>query len=157
MIIAAFKHRQTKVFTKSAHQFDRGQKLIITGIALPETFEVHISNEKNGGLAYSCQGHAEGTYIPDALFASGEYVYVWIYATSIGHEGTSHGYDDWDDDESIHEVTVDARTVDEGKTAYEIVIPVIRRPVQLPTVAIESEGSFGYMVDENEVLVPVNN
>ena len=155
-IIAAFKRRQTKVYTKAAHQFDRGQKLIVTGIALPDSFEVHMSNEKSGGLAYSCTGHAEGTYIPDALFVNGEYVYVWLYAITTGEEGSSSGYDHDPEEDTIQEKEVAARVIDEGKTVYEIVIPVIRKSVQLPTVAIDPEGTFGYTVDENETLIPVN-
>lgn len=157
MIVAAFKHRQTKVYTKAAHQFDKGQKLIITGIALPDSFEVHMSNEKEGGLAYSCVGNAEGVYIPDALFINGEYVYVWLYAVSTEKEGTSQGYDQDPDEDTIQERTVNARTIETGQTEYEIVIPVTRKSVQFPTVVVDTEGSFGYAVDENETLIPVNH
>jgi hypothetical protein len=156
MIIAAFKRNQTKVYTKSAHQFDKGQKLIVTGIALPESFEVHMSNEKEGGIAYSCTGHAEGVYIPDALCMNGEYVYIWLYAISTGSEGQSAGYDYDPEEDTIREEEVAARTIAEGTTVYEIVIPVIRKSVQLPTVAIDPEGNFGYTV-EDETLVPVNH
>lgn len=156
MIIAAFKHGQRRVYTKSAHQFDKGQKLIVTGIALPESFEVHMSNQLEGGIAYSCTGHAEGVYIPDALFISGDYVYVWLYDTSVDEEGSTRGYDYDPEEDTIREEEVAARTIQEGVTMYEIVIPVARRSVQLPTVAIDPTGNFGYMVDENETLIPVN-
>lgn len=156
MIIASFKRGSNKAYTKSVHQFDKGQKLIVTGITLPDSYEVHMSNDREGGIAYSAIGDAEGVYIPDALLMNGEYVYVWLYATSIGHEGTAYGYGSYDDDEYIREVQTNARTIDEGKTEYEIVIPVIRKSASLPAVSIESlSGNFGYMVDENEVLVPV--
>ena len=157
MIIASFKHDQTKVYTKSAHQFDKGQKLIVTGIALPETFEVHISNQREGGMAYSVIGSAEGVYIPDAMFMSGEYVYAWLYATAENEEGSSKGYDVDPEQETIQEEEVASRVIQEGETVYEIVIPVIRKPVQLPTVVIDQSGAFGYVVDENETLVPVNH
>ncbi|MBQ1340885.1 MAG: hypothetical protein IIY33_00240 [Erysipelotrichaceae bacterium] len=156
MIIAAFKHGQTKAYTRNAHQFDKGQKLIMTGIALPESFEVHMSNEKEGGLAYSCKGNAEGVYIPDALFVSGEYVYVWLYDISKDHEGSSSGYDSNPEEETIQEEEVAAKTVTEYTTTYEVVIPVTRRSVQLPTVELDPTGTFGYTVDENETLIPVN-
>ena len=125
MIIAAFRNGETRTYTKSAHQFDKGQKLIFTGIILPETFEVHMSNDKEDALAYSCKGDAEGVTIPDALFVNGDYIYVWLYDT----------------------------TESEGETAYEVVIPVIRRPVQLSF----SQGGkeVGYMVDDQETLYPI--
>jgi hypothetical protein len=125
MIIAAFKNGETKVYTKTVHQFDKGQKLIVTGIVLPENFEVHMSNERENGFAYSCKGDAEGVTIPDALFVSGEYVFVWLYFASEG----------------------------EGNTTYEIVIPVKHRPVQLSFSQGEGDA-IGYTVD-NETLIPV--
>lgn len=155
-IIAAFKNGQTKVWTKQAHQFDKGQKLIVTGVVFPDTFEVHMSNHQDGGMAYSCVGHAEGIFIPDALFVSGDYIYVWIYATSVEEEGSTAGYDFDPEEDTIQEVETGARTVHEGETVYEIIIPIARRSVQLPTINIDPTGGFGYMVDENETLVPVN-
>lgn len=156
MIIAAFKNGQTKVYTKSAHQFDKGQKLIVTGIAFPDIFEIHMSNQREGGLAYSCRGTAEGVYIPDALFVSGEYVYAWLYDITKDQEGSSAGYDYDPEEEAIQEEEVAAKTIYEQTTTLEIVIPVIRRSVQLPTAEIDPTGTFGYRVDENETLVPVN-
>lgn len=156
MVIAAFKRGQTKAYTKSVHQFDKGQKLIVTGIVLPESFEVHISNQREGGIAYSCTGSPEGIYIPDAMFVNGDYVYVWLYAISINEEGSAYGYNSYyEEEDTIRETNVAGKTITEGETVYEIVIPVIRRPVQLPTVTIDTEGNFGYMVDDNETLVPV--
>lgn len=110
---------------QTVHQFDKGQKLVVTGIVLPETFEVHMSNDKEDGIAYSCKGDAEGVTIPDALFVSGDYIYVWLYDT----------------------------TESEGETVYQVVIPVVRRPVQLSF----SQGGkeVGYMVDDHETLYPV--
>ena len=157
MIIAAFNNGETRTYTKSAHQFDKGQKLIVTGIAFPDTFEIHMSNQREGGMAYSCKGNAEGILIPDALFVSGDYIYAWLYATATDGSGSARGYDDWDDDESIHEVEVGTGVIHEGETVYEIIIPVVRRPVQLPTMMIDPAGNFGYTVDENETLVPVSN
>ena len=166
MIIAAFRNDQTQVYTKSVHQFDKGQKLIITGIALPDSFEVHMSNSKENGLAYSCKGKAEGVYIPDAMFLSGEYVYIWVYATSVeAEEAYSQGYVFEEEEESISETPVSSREVKEGESCYEIVIPVIRRPAQLPTrpddpttddaIDAKSISAIGYTVDDDETLIPV--
>lgn len=155
MIIAAFQNGQTKAYTKSAHQFDKGQKLIVTGIVFPETFEVHISNQQDGGMAYSCKGKVEGVYIPDAFFVSGDYVYVWLYATAVDEEGSAAGYDYDPEEDTIQEIEKGSQIIHEGETVYEIVIPVIRKSIQLPTVEIDPSGNFGYMVDDSETLYPV--
>ena len=126
MIIAAFKNGEKKVYTKTMHQYDHGQKLIVTGIALPDRYDIHMSNDPEDGIAYSCKGDAEGVTIPDALFVSGEYIYIWLYDLNEG----------------------------EGSTSYEIVVPVVRRPVQL-SLQQGSGGAMGYMVDDNETLYPV--
>ena len=113
MIIAAFKNGETKVYTKSAHQFDKGQKLLVTGIALPDSYEIHMSNQKDSGMAYSCIGKIDGVTIPDALFVSGEYIYVWLYATSVEHEDTdAYGYS-LGPDESLTEVPIEGKTIEE--------------------------------------------
>lgn len=154
MIIAAFKNGETKVYTKSAHQFDKGQKLLVTGIALPDSYEIHMSNQKDSGMAYSCIGKIDGVTIPDALFVSGEYIYVWLYATSVEHEDTdAYGYS-LGPDESLTEVPIEGKTIEEGTTIYEIVIPIIKRSNNLP-VNYGSKHSYGYIVDEDETLVMV--
>lgn len=158
-IIAAFKNGSNKTYTKSVHQFDKGQKLIVTGIELPENYEIHISNSKNSGIASSYVGHLDGTTIPDAYFVSGEYVYCWIYATKKEEYGGSPGYVIGRDG-AIEQVGGDPIVIDEGTSVYEITIPVIKRPVQLPTFDMDKQGSGeesfdGYIVDENNALVPV--
>lgn len=115
-IIAEFKNGDTKVYTKSAYQFDKGQKLMISGIDLPDSFEVHASNDRYGDMSINCEDVTEGINIPDVLFTSGNFVYVWIYATQ-------------DDDT--------------GKTVCEIVIPVIKRPgMILSGIYADYEGPF---------------
>lgn len=157
MIIAAFKNGETRCYTKSAHQFDKGQRLIVTGIALPETFEVHMSNERDSGMAYSCVGSAEGVMIPDALFISGEYIYAWLYETSVEHEENNVPGFSYYGDESLRQIVPEGKAVNIGETTYSITIPVIRKPAHLPAVnAYGSTGSgYGYIVDENETLVMV--
>lgn len=157
MIIAAFKNGEKTVYTKTVHQFDKGQRLIVTGIALPSTFEVHVSNDKEDGMAYSCEGTAEGIMIPDAFFVSGEYIYVWLYATDVIEEpGETIGYKEGSD-ETITAVDVDGKTIYEGETIYTIVIPVARRSISLPVASSGGTGRHGYIVDENETLVMVTN
>ena len=157
MIIAAFKNGSKKAYTKNAYQFDKGQKLILTGVVLPDSYEVHISNEQEDGMAYSCRGNAEGIYIPDTFFVKGEFVYVWVYATEEIKEGEAVAYDFDPKNEEITEKEIVGSVINEGETVYEIVIPVKRRSVQLPTVKdpYVPETAFGYIVDENGALVPV--
>ena len=159
-IIAAFKNGETKVYTKTAHQFDRGQKLIVTGIALPNSFEIHFSNDPENGIATSCKGNPEGVMIPDAYFVSGDYIYAWLYAKEK-EEGSHSGYV-MGDDETLQVVEGSGGDTEEGYTLYTIIIPIARRPVQNNVNLGGSSGGggsdpemIGYIVDENEVLIPV--
>lgn len=163
-IIAAFKNGETKVYTKSAHQFDRGQKLIMTGIALPDSYEIHFSNDPENGIASAFTGDPEGVLIPDAYFISGDYVYAWLYVKNreIISYGESEASYEVDENETLHvNPGADGEAYEEGYTMYSIVIPVVRRPSQL-TMNVTSErektsgtGFIGYRVDENGTLIPV--
>ncbi len=87
--------------TKSLWQYDYGQILKITGLDLPEAYQVHFSNEQVCGLSITMIGDADGVLIPDELLQTGLYVYAFLYL----HEGES-----------------------DGETEYKITIPVSRRP-----------------------------
>ena len=67
-------------------QYDYGQKLIITGIDLPDAYEVHFSNQERGG-SKTVIGDSTGVDIPDEYLLSGENVYVWLFL----HNGESDG------------------------------------------------------------------
>lgn len=151
-IIAAFREGMTKVYTKSAHQYDKGQKLIITGIQLPSNYEVHISNEKDKGFAAPLIGDLEGVFIPDAFFMSGDYVYVWVYAIE---KESAPAYDVDPEQVLIPEEENEEGGVTSGASVYEIVIPVIRRPIQLSFEYGSGSSIVGYIVDENNRLIPV--
>ena len=95
------------------YQYDYGQKLIITGAELPEYYEVHFSNEMHGDAVTSI-GDSTGVLIPDALLATGENVYLWLY---------------------LHADS------DDGETEFQGAIPVIKRAQvtdQTPTPAEQS-------------------
>lgn len=158
MIIAAFREGQTRAYTKSAYQFDKGQTLIVTGINMPETFDAHMANSKEGGLAYSCKGSHEGVSIPDALFVNGDYIYVWIYKTGADSEEivnennenaveepavesgteTESEIESETESEVTSEIESDSNAQEIGETVYEIIIPIIKRPVNLPSVETNS-------------------
>lgn len=158
-IIAAFGNGATKTYTKSVHQFDKGQKLVITGVELPSRFEVHISNDKNGGIASSYAGSLEGTLIPDAYFMSGEYVYIWVYGRQEEEVPTYHYQDDEQEESDPSEGDDEPVTIESCSTVYEIVIPVIPRPAQLSVITASSLSPtnqvIGYTVDDNGALIPV--
>lgn len=72
--------------TGNLYQYDYGQKLIIYGAVLPETYEVHFSNEQYGS-SKTVLGDSTGVVIPDEYLTSGDNIHVWIYL----HDGDADG------------------------------------------------------------------
>lgn len=104
--------------TRHLMQYDYGQVLQIIGLegTLPETFEVHFSNQKTGGSTITMIGTDGQVDIPDELLLTGADVYAWIV---------------------LHATEAD------GETRYLVTIPVRRRskptdteptPVQQDTI-----------------------
>lgn len=85
--------------TRALNQYDYGQVLTISGIELPEAYEVHFSNASIGSATTSI-GNAVGVSIPNEYLTTGKDVHAWIYL----HAGE-----------------------EDGETLYHIRIPVIRR------------------------------
>ena len=156
MIIAEIRPGETRCYTRSAYQYDRGQKLVITGIELPDSYEVHMSNQKEGGIAYACYGNAEGVLIPEAMFLTGEYVYVWLCFTPTATEESASENAEPDEDDLIEEKL---------ETMLEIIVPVIKRPP--PVNATDMPGDMGNLAykdsaegtytPEGEVSLPEMN
>lgn len=85
--------------TSPLHKSDNGVILRVTGVDdLPEYFEAHFANSKNG-TAVTVLGHDCEAVIPDQLLETGLPVYCWIYVTN--------------------EIT--------GRTVYTVTIPVVQR------------------------------
>jgi len=85
--------------TSPLHKSDTGVILRVTGVDdLPEYFEAHFANSKNG-TAVTVLGHNCEAVIPDQLLETGLPVYCWIYV--------------------INEIT--------GRTVYTVTIPVVQR------------------------------
>lgn len=82
-------------------QYDYGQKLIIEGLDLPDTYEVHFGNKEVYGSTKTQIGTTDGVTIPDEYLISGEPLFVFIFL----HDGT-----------------------DDGETEYKAKIYVKRRP-----------------------------
>ena len=95
------------------YQYDYGQTLMLTGVELPETYEVHFSNDDHGESKTSL-GNAAGVVIPDEFLTSGKNVYVWLFVHS---------------------------TENDGETEYHGVIPVLRRaePKDTPPTPVQQD------------------
>lgn len=85
--------------TENCYMYDKGQILQITGLQLPEYFEVHFSNTENG-TAKKAIGHNNFVNIYNEYFETGKPIYCYIQLS----EG--HG---------------------DRKTVYKVIIPIIKR------------------------------
>lgn len=101
VITANFRGARTTT-TSPLWQYDYGQFLRFTGVSLPDTYEVHFSNNKEFGQAKTSIGTAEGVLIPDEYLVTGKPVFAWIFL----HVGE-----------------------DDGETVYMAQIPVRKRSV----------------------------
>ena len=100
--------------TLPLYQWDYGQILQITGLNLPEAYQVHFSNQRESGTTITMIGSASGVQIPDNLLTNGGDIYAFIFL----HSGD-----------------------DDGETEYQIKIPVLLRPQpsnEQPTPAQQS-------------------
>jgi hypothetical protein len=91
----------SKAVTNALWQYDYGQVLQISGIELPETFEVHLCNRGNNATITQI-GQNYQVSIPDEFLTNP----TWIDAYIFLHSG-----------------------LDDGETVYSISIPVSARPM----------------------------
>ena len=111
------------VYTRKAHQYDRGVIIRVSGIALPEQYQVHFSNSERGGVSTSILFSGSDIRIPDAYMQTGQYVYVWLYF---------------------------AETFDkDGSSEYQIIVPVEPRPAVL-NVDSSGYGDIVATLDEDD-------
>lgn len=73
----------------SLFQYDRGQRLLLTGVELPENYQVHFSNEELG-VSKSVIGDRTGADIPDEYLVSGQPIHVWVYVSGEDHSETEY-------------------------------------------------------------------
>ena len=151
---AIFKDGSTKAYTRSLNQYDKGQILKFVGVHLPETFEVHFSNQKDGGVANIVIGTDDFAAIPDAYLATGEYVYAWLYDQ---HDVEYAKIDYSVEDEILTEEHEDPVTYTKGTTLYQVTIPVIKRPMQIvmPMPGI-GEPHKEYSIDGESLVITTN-
>lgn len=104
--VSTLASHSRKITTRMLRQYDYGIRLVLTGVNLPNAYEVHFSNKKHGGNAKAVLGDASGVLIPDEYLLTGEPIFAWVYL----HTGQ-----------------------DDGESVYLIEIPVEKRPAPDPT------------------------
>lgn len=77
--------------TEPVYQYDYGQRLILRGVELPETYEMHFGNRLNGD-SKTCIGNSDGVDIPDEYLLTGESVYFWLFLHSGDTDGETELY-----------------------------------------------------------------
>lgn len=86
VIEAKFNARERRCVAGPLWQYDYGKILKITGIALPDMYEVHFSNDPHG-IAKTITGNSDGVSIPDEYLVSGASVFAWLFL----HNGSNDG------------------------------------------------------------------
>lgn len=118
IIYATFKEGQSDVvYTKKTYQYNRGVKLRISGVALPEKYQVHFSNSEDQGVATALWVSGSDVSIPDAYFDTGNYVHVWIAFAEDGKYANV-------------------------RSMYKVIIPVEKRPAIL-----QVDGTGGLVIN----------
>ena len=113
IIVANFSGGGRKTQAPALWQYDYGQILQFSGIEdLPSAYEVHFSNEKDGGYTKTQIGDENGVTIPDEYFLTGQPIYAWLFL----HSGETDG-------ETVYQVTIPinkrSRPADYAPTAVE--------------------------------------
>lgn len=80
IIIAALGGGRTTV-TASRFMEDYGQVLKITGVELPDVYQVDFANSPHDGNSVTMVGNADGVLIPRQFFDTGRDVYAFLYIT----------------------------------------------------------------------------
>ena len=111
---ATFTAGTIRTNTEALWQYDYGQVLKISGLTLPEAYEVHFSNQSVVGTTITQIGNADGVSIPDELLTTGIPIYAYIF---------------------LHDEVMD------GETEYVITIPVNARPKPSDDVPTPMEQS----------------
>ena len=97
-ITATFKPGSKTVTAPALYQWDYGQVLILEGLELPDSYEVHFSNKQECGDAEVRIGNADGVMIPDVMLETGEPVYAFVFLHS-----------DTDDGETVYLVSIQVK------------------------------------------------
>ena len=82
-----FNGRRTAKVVENGWQYDYGQILKFDDLDLPNSYQVHFSNDKTLGNAKQMVGNENGVLIPDEYFQTGDTIYAFVYL----HTGDSDG------------------------------------------------------------------
>ena len=92
-------------------------------MTLPESYQVHFSNDPQKGVSAALIVSGNDIHIPNAYLRTGQYIYVWVFLTEADNKN--------------------------GFSEYSIIIPVIPRPAIL-TVNSDESGQIVADLDEDE-------
>ena len=116
-------------------QYDYGQKLIFKGVELPESYEVHFSNDEHGESKTSI-GNESGVYIPDEYLLSGDPVYFWVFL----HDSVTDGYTEYSGKIDVRKrakpVDIEPETV-EHDAISDIVVILNEKSEQIDQIEID--------------------
>lgn len=122
ILSAVFRgEKDAVIYTKKIHQYDKGVVIRVSGIALPEHYQVHFSNDENNGVGHSILVSGSDITVPNVYLETGKYLYVWLYMAEDHNEY--------------------------GTSAYEIVVPVEPRPAFIP---LDYNGGMAVNADYDE-------
>ena len=113
IIIANFNNNESFAAAGPLWQYDYGQILQITGLDLPDAYQVHFCN-KGDLTTIEMIGDAGGVAIPDNLLATGLPIYAYVFL----HAGE-----------------------EDGETLYKVIIPVNKRPVPANNIPTPTQQS----------------
>ena len=85
-ILRATLHPSETRWVGNLYQYDYGQRIIFSGVDLPESYEVHFANSETG-VSVTVLGDETGVDIPDALLLTGEEIFIWVFL----HSGLNDG------------------------------------------------------------------
>lgn len=81
IITAAFDGTSESVRTAPVWRISRGMLLRITGLELPDYYQVHFGLSPVHGEAKAVLATSDTVEIPDEYLQSGGYIYAWVYVT----------------------------------------------------------------------------
>lgn len=133
IVRAVFNGRNT-ARTDAVFQYDKGRWLVIEGLDLPASYQVHFSNSPSSP-AKPIIGDSSGVRVPDDLLESGEPVYAWLYITDNIAGLTVKVI--------IIPVTARASTEDytptpEEQTAFDLAVAAINEATEAARSAVET-------------------
>lgn len=130
-MVTAFFGNLKKVQTKPLYQYNYGAVLQLSGITLPEVFEVDFANVPDRGASKTQIGQGNQVTIPDEYLQTGHPVYAWIFV-----------HDEETDGETIRAITIPviqraARTSEEPTPVQQ---DVITQAIAALNQAVERTG-----------------